>query len=55
MHGKGSTEYHKIAEALEAGIYFVYPFSSWEKSINENTNELIRPYFEKGTDLRELQ
>lgn len=42
--------HQKMAEALNADIYFAHPYAAWERGINENTNGLIRQYFPKGTD-----
>jgi len=28
-----------------------HPYLSWERELNENTNELIRQYFPKGREL----
>ena len=49
-NGLEFSEHEKIAQALDADIYFAHPYASWERGINENTNGLIRQYFPKGTD-----
>ena len=53
-NGKEFYQHTKIAQALKAGTYFCRPYHSWEKGLNENTNGLIRQYFPKQTDFRNI-
>lgn len=41
-------------EKLGIPSYFAHPYSSWEKGGIENANKMIRRYFPKGTDFREV-
>lgn len=45
-------------EALEAAtgvrVYFAHPYRSSERGANENANGLLREYFPKGTDFRDI-
>lgn len=47
-------EHERIAKALDAQTFFANPYCSWERGINENTNGLLRQFFPKGTDFREI-
>ena len=53
-NGLEFAEHERIAEELEADVYFDHPYASWERGINENTNGLIRQYFPKGTDFNQV-
>ena len=53
-NGKEFYQHTKIAKSLKAGTYFCRPYHSWEKGLNENTNGLIRQYFPKQTDFRNI-
>jgi hypothetical protein len=44
----------QVADALEVETYFVHPYASRERGLNENTNGLLRPFIPKGTDLRKV-
>jgi IS30 family transposase len=52
-NGKEFAEHERIAQELEADIYFAHPYASYERGTNENTNGLIRQYFPKSSDLSE--
>jgi transposase, IS30 family len=36
-------------EKLNLPIFFAYPYHSWERGTNENTNGLLRQYYPKGS------
>ena len=53
-NGKEFVEHQRIAQALNAHVYFAHPNSAWERGTNENTNGLIRQYFPKGSDFSKI-
>lgn len=53
-NGLEFAEHQRIAQRLKTDIYFAHPYCSWERGINENTNGLIRQYFPKGTDFKDI-
>lgn len=53
-NGKEFCDHELIAAGLQARIYFAHPYSSWERGVNENTNGLVRQYFPKKFDFRQI-
>lgn len=49
-NGSENKDYTTIEKELNVDCYFAYPYRSYERGINENSNGLIRRYFPKGTD-----
>ena len=49
--GSELADYVDIQLQLQAPIYFCDPHSPWQRGSNENSNRLLRFWFEKGTDL----
>jgi IS30 family transposase len=49
--GSEMAGWQDISLQLQAPVYFCDPHSPWQRGTNENTNRLLRFWFEKGTDL----
>jgi transposase, IS30 family len=50
--GAEMANWRDIDLQLQAPVYFCDPHSPWQRGTNENTNRLLRFWFEKSTDLR---
>lgn len=50
--GSEMANWRDIKMQLQTPVYFCDPHSPWQRGSNENTNRLLRFWFEKGTDLR---
>jgi transposase, IS30 family len=49
--GTELADYARIQVALDTQLFFCDPHSPWQRGSNENTNRLLRFWFEKGSDL----
>ncbi len=53
-NGKEFAHHQQIAADLDVAVYFAHPYASWERGTNENTNGLIRQYFPKSTNFKQV-
>jgi IS30 family transposase len=53
-NGKEFAWHEEIAKQLKTKVYFAHPYHSWERGVNENTNGLLRQYFPKDTNLKNV-
>jgi IS30 family transposase len=53
-NGKEFARYDQLQSATGLRIYFADPYSSWQRGCNENMNGLLRQYFPKGSDFRNI-
>lgn len=49
--GSEMANWQDIKMQLKSPVFFCDPHSPWQRGTNENTNRLLRFWFEKGTDL----
>ena len=49
--GSEMADWQHIQMQLNTPVFFCDPHSPWQRGSNENTNRLLRFWFEKGTDL----
>lgn len=53
-NGKEFAHHKDIEKKTGLKVYFADPYSAWQRGTNENTNGLLRRYFPKGTDFRNV-
>jgi IS30 family transposase len=53
-NGREFAGHEEVAAALDVDVFFAHPYSSWERGTNENTNGLVRQYFPRNRNLREV-
>lgn len=53
-NGSEFAMHEKTEKNLSMKMYFAFPYHSWERGTNENTNRLIRAFFPKSMRFEEL-
>lgn len=53
-NGTEMARFKDLEEATGLSIYFADPYAPWQRGANENVNGLLRQYFPKGCDFREI-
>lgn len=53
-NGSEFSEFKAIEKALNTEIYFAEPHKPWQRGTNENTNDILRFFFPKGTNFHEV-
>ncbi len=49
-NGTEFSDWERLEKQSGMTVYFAYPYHSWERGTNENTNGLLRQYFPKTMD-----
>jgi IS30 family transposase len=50
-NGSEMQSYELLERLTSLSVFFAYPYHSWERGTNENTNGLLRQYFPKRSNL----
>jgi IS30 family transposase len=53
-NGKEFSRFKELEAKTGLTVYFADPYSAWQRGTNENTNGLLRQYFPKGADFRNI-
>ena len=53
-NGKEFSAFKELEKKFQLAVYFAHPYASWERGTNENTNGLLREFFPKKTDFRQI-
>lgn len=52
--GSEFAAFEQIEKDLDCTVYFADPHSPWQRGLNENTNDIIRFFYPKGTDFHKV-
>ncbi len=53
-NGSEFAEFKDLEKKTGLTIYFADPYAAWQRGVNENTNGLLRQYFPKGSNFRDV-
>jgi IS30 family transposase len=53
-NGKEFAQFQAIEKSTGLAVYFADPYAAWQRGTNENTNGLLRRYFPKGSDFKNI-
>lgn len=53
-NGSEFANFRQIEQQIKAPIYFAEPHKPWQRGTNENTNDILRFFFPKGTNFHEV-
>lgn len=53
-NGSEFANFREIEQQIHSPIYFAEPHKPWQRGTNENTNDILRFFFPKGTNFHEV-